>query len=327
MVNATAKANPNIAFIKYWGDRDERLHIPANSSLSMNLEGLYTQTRVAFDQELGADVLTINDRQASDGALQRASSLLDRVRQQAGLDCFASVESHNNFPSGAGIASSASAFAALALAASKAAGLDMSERDLSRLARTGSGSACRSIPPGFVQWQAGDGDQDSYAFSIAPPDHWDLIDCITIISEAHKPVGSTEGHLLASSSALQEARLAGVPFRLEECLRAIEERDFEALARVSELDSNLMHAVMFTSNPPLLYWQGPTLEVMHTVIELRTQGSPVFYTVDAGPNVHVLTTSAYLNQVRQTLEAIPGVIRVLTARAGGGALLLDSLPG
>jgi diphosphomevalonate decarboxylase len=321
MGSATAIANPNIAFIKYWGDRDERMHIPANSSLSMNLDGLFTRTQVIFDHELQSDTLTINERPASTMAIQRASSLLERVRLQAGLSCFASVESRNNFPAGAGIASSASAFAALALAASKAAGLGLGEHELSRLARTGSGSACRSVPSGFVLWQAGQEDQDSFAYSIAPPEHWDLVDFITLISEAHKPVGSTEGHLLAASSPLQAARLAGASGRLEECRRAILDRDFEALARVSELDSNLMHAVMLTSRPPLLYWQGSTLEVMQRVLELRAQGLPVCYTIDAGPNVHVLTTSAYVPQVRQALLAVPGVLRVLIASPGEGARL------
>ncbi len=153
---------------------------------------------------------------------------------------------------GAGIASSASAFAALALAASAAAGLKLSEKDLSRLARRGSGSACRSIPGGFVEWQAGQDDDTSYAVSIAPPEHWALVDCIAIVSQEHKPTGSAEGQALAHTSLLQAARLADAPRRLEICRRAILDRDFAAFAEVVELDSNLMHAVMMTSSSPLV---------------------------------------------------------------------------
>jgi diphosphomevalonate decarboxylase len=323
MTSAIAQSHPNIAFIKYWGSLDQQLNIPANSSLSMNLDGLHTRTRVVFDPDLRADTLSINDRDEHGPALARASRFLDRVRMLAEINHKARVISENNFPAGAGIASSASAFAALALASSHAAGLDLSEMDLSRLARAGSGSASRSIPGGFVEWQAGREDQDSYAFSIAPPEHWDLVDCITLVSEAHKPVGSVEGHLLAATSPLQTARLEGAAARLEDCRRAIMQRDFNALARVTELDSNLMHAVMITSQPALLYWQPATLEVMKAVIVMRSRGLPAFYTIDAGPNVHVITTSEYAAQVTAWLEDISGIRQIYTASPGGPACLVE----
>jgi diphosphomevalonate decarboxylase len=195
--------------------------------------------------------------------------------------------------------------------------LDLNERDLSRLARLGSGSASRSVPGGFVEWLPGQGDEDSYAVSIAAPDHWDLVDCIAVVSEGHKPTGSTEGHALAGTSLLQEARLAGVPDRLEACRKAILSRDFEALAEVAELDSNLMHAVMMTSNPPLLYWQPATVDILQHVPAWRSSGLPAFFTVDAGPNVHVFSTAEASGEVCARLSSIPGVKRVLTARAGG----------
>ncbi len=167
---AIASAHPNIALIKYWGNRDNALRLPANGSISMNLAGLETCTRVTWkvQSETDDDSLTINDSTVTGPGLQRVSAFLDLVRQMAGIEWRADVSSQNNFPAGAGIASSASAFAALALAATKAAGLELSEQELSRLARRGSGSACRSIPGGFVEWQAGTGDQDSFAFSIGP---------------------------------------------------------------------------------------------------------------------------------------------------------------
>ena len=178
----TALAHPNIAFIKYWGNRDNDLRLPANGSISMNLEGLNTITTVRFDASLPGEQVNINGRSTHGAVSQRVSNLLDEVRRMTGMHHFAQVDSENNFPSATGIASSASAFAALALAASKAAGLDLDEIALSRLARHGSGSACRSIPGGFVEWFAGKGDTDSFAISIAPPEHWDLADCIAVIS-------------------------------------------------------------------------------------------------------------------------------------------------
>ena len=326
MKSATAVAHPNIAFIKYWGDFDPCLRIPANGSLSMNLAGLETRTQVSFDSALRIDELAVNGEQMSGAGLERVSELLERVRDMAGLRLYARVESVNNFPMGAGIASSASAFAALALAGSQAAGLQLSERELSRLARSGSGSACRSVPTGFVEWKAGQTDEESYAFSIAPPEHWDLVDCIVIVSQAHKPVGSTEGHALALTSPLQNARVQDASRRLEICRRAICERDFEAFADIVELDSNLMHAVMITSTPPLLYWQPATVAVMRGVQDWRKDGLPVCYTIDAGPNVHVLCPGEHAPEVERRLREVEGVKDVLVARPGGAAREIASLP-
>ncbi|MBE0410573.1 MAG: diphosphomevalonate decarboxylase [Anaerolineales bacterium] len=323
-LSAKAKASPNIAFIKYWGDRDPDLRIPANSSISMNLADLFTITSVAFQADLKADHLILNTRTISGTGLARVRKFLDRVRSMAGIDWFARVNSENNFPIGAGIASSASAFASLALAASSAAGLELSEAQLSSLARTGSGSACRSLPGGFVEWQAGDDHYSSYAFSIAPPEHWDLVDCIAIVSQVSKSIGSTEGHALAKTSPLQNSRLEDTPRRLEICRQAILNRDFEALAYICELDSNMMHAVMMTSSPPLLYWQPGTVEIMQAVQTWRKEGLPVFYTIDAGPNVHVLCQASFTEKITQKLEQIPGISKVLTSHPGGPAQLLAS---
>jgi diphosphomevalonate decarboxylase len=235
----------------------------------------------------------------------------------------AQVVSENNFPSGAGIASSAAAFAALALAASRAAGLDLSQAKLSRLARRGSGSASRSIPGGFVEWQAGETDEDSYAFSIAPPGHWDLADCVAIVSAGHKQTGSTEGHALAGSSPLQVARVADALRRLDICRRAILERDFEALAKIVELDSDMMHAVMMTSTPGLFYYQPASLTVMQMVREWRAGGTPVCYTVDAGPNIHVICLREYIGETEKNLRELPGVQDVLAASVGGPARIVS----
>jgi len=322
-LSSTAIAHPNIALIKYWGNLDDHLRIPANGSISMNLAGLETRTTVSFDTRYLQDELILNGVQAEPAARERVSAFLDHVRNLRGIQTFAQVESTNNFPTGTGIASSASAFAALALAASHAAGLQLSESELSRLARRGSGSACRSVPGGFVEWHAGQMDESSFATSFAPPDYWALADCIAIVSQAHKATGSTAGHATASTSPLQEARIKHAPVRLTTCREAIMKRDFSKLAQVVELDSNLMHAVMMTSKPPLIYWQPATLGIMHAVQEWRQAGLPCFYTIDAGPNVHIICPAEAVAEAEARLRTLPGIFEVRTAFIGGPARLIE----
>ena len=322
MTTARAQAFSNIAFIKYWGNRNNEMRLPSNGSISMNLDGLFTRTSVSFGAGK-TDSLAINSNEVTGKGLERVSYILDIIREKAGIKDRAEVTSENNFPSGAGIASSAAAFAALAVAASKAAGLDLSEPELSILARRGSGSASRSIPAGFVEWKMGEDEADSYSFSIAPVDHWNLADCVAIVSASHKKTGSTEGHAIAGTSPLQNARVADANRRLDICRNAILKKDFEAFANIIEHDSDMMHSVMMTSNPPLMYWQSATVEIFHQVREWRASGLPVGYTVDAGPNVHVLCLGEYKAEVEKRLREIPGVSDVLVAGVGGAAKVIQ----
>ena len=319
---ATAQSSPNIAFTKYWGDRDSSLRLPVNGSISMNLDGLFTRTTVSFQSSMKRDELVINNHKVTGKGLERVSAILGLVRQSAGISFSAEVVSENNFPIGAGIASSASAFAALALAATKAVGLAWSESQVSRLARLGSGSASRSIPSGFVEWKMGTGDEDSFAVSIAPPEHWALADCVALVATGHKSTGSAEGHILAPTSPLQAARVADADRRLKICRKAILERDFNAFASIIELDSDMMHAVMMTSQPQLFYWKPATLAVMETVRSWRKDGLQVAYTIDAGPNVHVICLQSEMVQVTKLMREIPGVMDVLQAKVGGAARLV-----
>jgi diphosphomevalonate decarboxylase len=317
MTTATAQAHPNIAFIKYWGNRDNELRLPVNGSISMNLDGLFTKTTVTFNLSK-QDSLSINNTEVKGKGLERVSYILDIVRKMANINEKAEVTSENNFPAGAGIASSAAAFAALALSASKAAGLNLSESELSKLARRGSGS----IPSGFVEWQMGTSEADSFSSSIADMNHWNLVDCIAVVSSAHKKTGSTEGHAIAGTSPLQNARVADTTRRLDICRNAILKKDFEAFAKIIEHDSDMMHSVMMTSNPPLMYWQASTVEIFHQVREWRANGLPVGYTVDAGANVHVLCLGDYAKEVEKKLRELNGVKDILVAGVGGGAKLI-----
>lgn len=323
-MKAAALAHPNIAFIKYWGNRDPELRLPANGSLSMNLAGLMTRTRVYFDPGLSQDEVWLNGQPIEGGARERVVQFLNIVRAWAGVRLAARVESENNFPAGAGLASSAAAFAALALASTAALGLRLDETALSRLARRGSGSAARSVPGGFVEWQPGRGDADSYAFSIAPPEHWPLVDCVAVIETAHKAVGSSEGHRLAATSPLQSVRVVDTPRRLRLARQAILRRDFEALAEVAEQDSMMMHAVMMTSRPPLIYWQGTSVDLMRAVTAWRREGIAAFYTLDAGPNVHVICLPQDAEVVKARLKTFPGVREVIVAGVGGPARLIEA---
>lgn len=323
-LTATAVACANIAFIKYWGNRIETLRLPANPSLSMNLEGITASTSVTFDPSLSGDLFDLNGVSQSGGSLERVSQFLDHIRKIAGITTCAHVASHNNFPIGAGIASSAAAFAALAVAGSSAAGLSLNEPQLSRLARLGSGSAARSVPGGFVEWQSGLDDHDSFAFSIAPAAYWDLVDCIAVISTGHKAVGSTEGHAAAPTSPLQAARVSDTPRRLALCRKALLERDFPSFAEIVEHDSTVMHAVMMTSRPPLFYWQPASLDLMLRVTGWRREGLACCYTLDAGPNVHVICLSRDADEIETRLRSHPGVRQVLRACPGGPAKLISA---
>ena len=310
---AKAAAHPNIALIKYWGDRDAQLKIPANGSISMNLAGLTSTTEVRFKHDITADRLSLNGEIIQGEGLRRVSQFLNLVRDMADIHVFTEVISTNDFPTGAGMASSASAFAALSLAASKAAGLDLDEKSLSRLARRGSGSASRSVPGGFVEWISGNSDETSFARSIAPADHWALADCIAVVSTAHKAVSSAQGHSTAPTSLFQPMRVADGPRRLEICRSAILNRDFSTLAAIVEADSQMMHAVMMTSNPSLLYWEPATIRLMKLISQWRAEGLQACFTVDAGPNVHVICPVEQAARVGSLLKRQEGVLQVFLA--------------
>jgi diphosphomevalonate decarboxylase len=321
MEKATAVANPNIAFVKYWGKANEELNLPANPSLSMNLAALTTVTTVEWRAELRADLVTVDDRLLEGAALARVLAHLDRVRVLAGIERRAWVASRNDFPAGTGLASSASAFAALSLAATRAAGLDLEEAALSRLARLGSGSACRSVPGGFCLWD-GEDDENSFARQVAPAEHWDLADVVAIVSREHKPVGSHDGHSLAPGSPFFEARRAAVPGWLEAVGRGIRERKLGLLGPAAEADAMAMHGVMLTSRPSLLYWEAGTLPVLKALQAWRREGLEVYFTMDAGPNVHCLCAAARAQEVKERLRHL-GVAEVVVSGPGQGVRLVD----
>ena len=319
---ATAIAHPNIAFIKYWGNRDSTLRLPENGSISMNLAELEARTRVTFDSSFPMDIFDLNGVRQNGASLERIVKHLNLLRGLRGISTHAHILSENNFPTSAGIASSAAGFAAVTLAVVTAMGLEISEMDLSRLARRGSGSACRSIPTGFCEWQKGNSDLDSFAFSIAAPQHWDLVDLIAIVSEGNKTTGSTEGHKLASTSPFQNTRIADSFRRLEICRNAIKAKDFQAFAEIIETDSTMMHAVMMTSHPALFYWEPSSLNIIKAVQVWRKSGIAAAATLDAGPNVHIICESKDSDSVLRRLRSMPGIKDVLVCHPGDNTHLI-----
>lgn len=323
MSSATAIAHPNIAFIKYWGVRNADINLPASGSLSMTLGGLETRTTVTFDDGFTKDAFELDGFPADSEATARVSAHLDRLRSIGQVSSRARVVSHNTFPTSAGIASSASGFAALTVAGAAAIDLDLSPKELSILARKGSGSAARSIFGGFVAWHRGDDDTSSFAEQLLPPEHWRLVDWIAVVDSSSKATGSTHGHRLAESSPLQSARVASAPDRLAECQSALAEKDFGRLATVIELDSLMMHAVMMTSSPPLLYWAPGSVGLMNAVRTWRADGMDVCATLDAGANVHCITTSEDADKVEALIRSQEGVLDILRGTPGPGARLSE----
>ncbi len=318
---ATVRAGSNIAFIKYWGVADAAINLPLNNSISMTLADAYTTTTVHWHERsaLAEDACTIDGRHVSGDAAARTGRHLDRLRAVAGVDWRAEVTSANNFPMASGIASSASGFAALTAAGCAAMGLALSPTAQSALARRGSGSASRSLFGGFVEWAQGHDDASSVAHQLFPADHWALRDIVVVVLGAAKAVSSEHGHTLAATSPLNAGRVAATTQALAEVRAAIAAKDIERLGPVIEADALAMHAVMMTGAPSLLYWQPATLELLHAVRRWRsTDKIPVYFTIDAGPNVHLICEAAAAADLEDRLHDFACVQKIIVSRPGGG---------
>lgn len=301
-MKATAKAPANIAFIKYWGKRDEILRLPVNNSVSMNLSDIFTTTTVEFLKNIKKDEIRINNETLSVKEKERIVEHLNRVRAVADIKDYARVVTQNNFPKGTGIASSASGFAALTLAAVSAAGLGLDEKAVSILARQGSGSACRSVPDGFVEWEAGNCSEDSFSFSIFPQTWWNLRDIVVLISKKSKRVSSSEGHSLTESSPFYKTRIQGMSDKIKDLKDALKNKDFGKFGLITETEALNMHAVMMTSTPPIFYWLPKTLELMLLTRKWREEQLPVYFTIDAGSSIHLICEGKSEKRVTKNLK-------------------------
>lgn len=317
-MKASAVAPANIAFIKYWGKKDKVTRLPLNSSISMNIDAAHTTTTIEFSDNNSQDQIELIGGQFSDGEIKRIEAHLDRVRRIAKISHHARVLTQNSFPKSAGMASSASGYAALTIAASEALKLSLSEKELSILARLGSGSACRSIPDGYVYWVKGEDSSSSYAYSLHSPDYWDLRDIICIVEESSKKVSSSEGMDAIHSSPFADVRLKYVNQALKSCVQALAEKDISTLGEIIEKDALNMHAVMMTQTPAILYWNEQTIRLIGLVRQWRSEGLAVYFTIDAGPNIHLICQSADEQSLLQKLRPIAGIRDVLVGRPSSG---------
>lgn len=325
-MKATAQAHANIALVKYWGKRNIELNLPGAGSLSMTLGGLTTTTTVTFG-ESAVDRMILNGKQSTDAALVKALKVVDPLRQIAGMDASVTIDSTNDFPTGAGLASSASGLAALTLATSAAAGLELPMNQLSAIARVGSGSASRSLFGGFSEWRSGqleDG-TDSYAVPLFPAEHWDLRVVVAVVDQGKKHVGSTDGmEHTRHTSPFHQPYLDSVDVDLALARRAIEERDFHELGQVSEHSCLKMHAAMMAAKPALVYLKAESFMVIDAVRQLRNDGAQVFFTADAGPNIKVFCLPDSVEQVRAKLLTMPCVRQLVTCGPGGPARIIGA---
>lgn len=325
MKKITIIAPANIAFVKYWGRRDDKLILPLNSSVSMNMDSCVTTTSCEWGEfeEDSVQVKYQNKELEELTGISRdkATKIVDRVRKNLNIEQKVKITSENNFPEATGIASSASGFSALTKALYEAAGEKLSEKEMSIETRlSGSGSACRSIPPGFVVWEKGklsDG-SDSFAYSIATPDYWGLTDLICVVDTGNKKVSSAEGHTRAKNPYMG-ARLMGIEERVSEVIGAIKSRDVEKLGKIMEIEALSLHTVCMMSDPPIFYWNDKTFLVMEGVRKLREEGVAAYYTMDAGANVHVICEMTDEQKVREYLGTISGVLQIISAHPGEGA--------
>ncbi len=319
-MRAVARAQPNIALIKYWGKRDTEQNLPAVGSISITLAELFTTMSVEFDDALPADSLVVNASE-NPAMLPRVSRCIDAVA--GARRPRAAIASESNFPIAAGLASSASAFAALVVAADAAAGTNYGRDELAGLAGRASGSAARSLYGGFVELA---NDDDGIALStLCPPSEWPLSVVVAITATGPKAVGSTEAMETSRKTSPFYARWVDQQQAdLDEAREAVNSRDFQELATVAEHNCLKMHSVMWASRPPMVYWNATTLECMDAVRQMQAEGVPVFFTIDAGPQLKAVCESAAVDEVCERLAATQGVAAVMVTGLGGGAGLIEN---
>jgi diphosphomevalonate decarboxylase len=323
---STAVAHANIALAKYWGKFDRTENLPAVSSISLTLKALQTRTRVRFSADLTVDRLLLNGREAERVETNRVCRFLDRVRDLASIADRAQVDSDNNFPTAAGLASSASGFAALALAASQAAGLTLTPSQWSALARYGSASAARSIFGGFVEFTSSINAQAA-AKQLVPCEHWPLTVLVAVTSTVRKEHSSTQAmNISAETSPYYRGWVESSEADVADMRSAIVNRDFAKLGAVAERSCLKLHGLIMSGDPPILYWNPVTLALINAIRDLQKSAVAVFFSIDAGPQLKAICEPAHSETVRAALLSTPGVAQVLQSDLGPGAHFAEDIP-
>lgn len=323
MLKASAIAPSNIAFIKYWGRKNEELRLPLNGSISLNLSNLLTTTTVEFSPDYEKDTLTVDGKDISGRNLDRVTDHLDRIRQMKKNNIRARIVSENNFPQSTGLSSSASGFAALTVAAVTALGLKLTEKELTILARLASGSACRSIPNGFVEWLEGDYHEKSYARSIFPSDYWQIVDVVVVVSLDKKIVPTSFGQRYVFTSPFLETRLKKIKGKINLVKKAIRMRDLSLFGQLIEAESLEMMSLMATSHPPLFYLYPETVMVMYFVWQLRKESIPVYFTFNTGQNIHLICEKKDIKNIVDRLEKLSVIKNLIINNPSGGTKITD----
>lgn len=300
----TVRAHTNIALIKYWGKKNKALKIPHNSSLSLTLDQFYTDTKVTYDSSLKKDLFILDNVQVEDHIAKRVVWFMDQIRKRYNIKSFAKIESWNHVPKEAGLASSASAFAALAKAATL--DLNLNDKELSRLARLGSGSASRSIYGDFVRWNMGTNDEDSFAEPLDIPEWNDIRMVVCLVNEGSKPyLSSMAMDVTSDESVYYDAWVKQSQVDLEDMELALQSHDIKKVGMIAQANALRMHASLLAVN--MWYFEPETIRIMNIVRELQ-KDIPVYFTMDAGPNVKILTTKAYVDQLIGALGDVETVV-------------------
>lgn len=316
-------SNTNIALVKYWGKKDSKLKTPLNNSISMTLDKLHTKTSIEIIDS-NEDEIIFNGKISEGSEKNKIVKFIDLIRNDFDKkDTYFKLNTENNFPTASGLASSASGFSALAVAVSEALNLNLSKKELSIYARKGSGSASRSIFGGFAEWEKGsfeDG-SDSYAVQIVDENYWDVRMLVTIVEDKKKDKSSTNGmEETVNTCPFYPAWLDTIEKDLNDVRSGILERDFEKVGQVMEQNCLKMHATMMTTKPSIIYWKPLTLEIIHKIRELREQGIPAYFTIDAGANVKVLCLPEYSEQIKSFLLETNGLKGIIDCKAGSSPI-------
>ncbi|MBN1501987.1 diphosphomevalonate decarboxylase [Candidatus Woesearchaeota archaeon] len=329
-MKTSAIADANIALVKYWGKRDQTLVLPQNSSISMVTDGLYAHTTVEFDSKYNRDIFSLNGKNIdtkSKGYEEYVGKFLKIVRKLSANKKHVRIQSSNNFPTAAGLASSAAGFAALTAATNKAFALGLNKRELSILARQGSGSACRSIHSGFVEWRRGgkmDG-SDSYAEQIADAKYWPefrMIFCITTKKE--KKIKSRAGMAqTVATSAMYKCWLDAIVEDLKNVRQGIIQKSFSLVGKTAEHNCLKMHSLMLTTKPPIIYWNEFTIRIINKIIELRENGLECYFTIDAGPQVKIICLESNIPKIVRKVQEITGIEDIIITKPGQGARIVN----
>jgi phosphomevalonate decarboxylase len=300
-MKATATAHPIQGLVKYHGMHDEELRLPYHDSISVCTAPSRTKTTVEFQPDAGEDVYVIGGERVEGRGAERIDSVVDHVRERAGIEHAVRLESENSFPTNIGFGSSASGFAAAATALSTAAGLDLPRPEISTIARRGSASAARAVTGAFSHLHSGMNDADCRSERIET----DLEDDLRIVA-AHVPAykETEEAHREAAESHMFQARLAHIHHQIDAARDALYDADFERAFELAEHDSLSLAATTMTGPAGWVYWQPDTVAVFNSVRELRDEGIPAYFSTDTGASVYVNTTAAHVDAVEDAVAAV-----------------------